>query len=371
MNPPSTLESFAARLSARIAQWADDTNDATANWHWPDTEFEALAQELFALQVARNPIYGGFVARNFARTGIERRPALPLGAFKEFDVTSIAPADRLARFESSGTSRRSVSRHHHSGLSLGLYEESLTAVFRARFRALIAENLEVIFLAPPPSAAPQSSLVHMFATLNDQLFNRRATFDARTDAGHGWLLELETLLSRLETLSQSSRPVFIAGTAFSFVHLLDAPDIRGRQFPLPPGSMLMETGGYKGRSREVPKDELHALLRRCFGVPRSAIVSEYGMSELSSQAYDSMDSGGGPRVFRFPPWCRATVVSPETGEPAPVDETGLLRIEDLANVWSAAFVQTEDLARRVGDGFELAGRAPQAEAKGCSLLPAG
>jgi hypothetical protein len=264
-----------------------------------------------------------------------------------------------------------VSRHHHSGLSLGLYEASLVTAFRVRFRSLLASSPEAVFLTPPPHAAPNSSLVHMLATLNEQVFARRATFHAEADADHGWLLEPDTLQSRLGMLSRSPRPVFIAGTAFSFVHLLDAPDIRERALPLPPGSMLMETGGYKGRSREVPKEELHATLRRCFNLPRSAIVSEYGMSELSSQAYDSMDSGGGTRVFRFPPWCRATVVSPETDGTAAPGETGLLRIEDLANVWSAAFVQTEDLARRVGDGFELAGRAPLAEAKGCSLLPAG
>ena len=134
----------------------------------------------------------------------------------------------------------------------------------------------------------------------------------------------------------------------------------------------METGGYKGRSRELPKAELHANLSRTLGLPAAAIICEYGMSELSSQAYDLAvdEHNPGERLFRFPPWCRFQVINPETGQPAREGSPGLLRILDLANVASVIALQTEDLAVQHGDGFELLGRAAKAGARGCSLMTA-
>jgi hypothetical protein len=124
----------------------------------------------------------------------------------------------------------------------------------------------------------------------------------------------------------------------------------------------METGGYKGRTRTMPKAQLRQMLSKFLGVPPSHVLAEYGMSELSSQAYDSAAG-----VFHFPPWARARVISPETGAEAGEGESGLLRVFDLANIGSVMAVQTEDLAARRGDGFELLGRAASAEPRGCSL----
>ena len=135
----------------------------------------------------------------------------------------------------------------------------------------------------------------------------------------------------------------------------------------------METGGYKNRSRLLPKDELHALITERLGVPPSHILCEYGMSELSSQAYSGSKAGGrGERAlhFQFPPWARAQILSPETGAEVAEGETGLLRVFDLANVFSAMAIQTEDLAIRRGGGFELLGRAESTEPRGCSLMTA-
>jgi hypothetical protein len=159
----------------------------------------------------------------------------------------------------------------------------------------------------------------------------------------------------------------------------------------------METGGYKGRSRNLPRAELHALITRYLGIRPSHIVCEYGMSELSSQAYDCVPGRHALRfnastlrsplashsgmskpatedgstlqpLFHFPPWARARVVSPETGAEVAEGETGLIQVCDLANVRSVMVIQTEDLAARRGDGFELIGRAELAEPRGCSLL---
>src|SRR5262249_12463303 len=152
------------------------------------------------------------------------------------------------------------------------------------------------------------------------------------------------------------QPVLLLGTAFNFVHLLDGLGEMGKKFQLPPGSRVMETGGYKGRSRELPKSGLHKLITDMLGVPDANIVCEYGMSELSSQAYDRVAGAGGERVFRLPSWARARIVSPETGREVAPGETGLIRIFDLANVHSVMAIQTEDLGIRREDGFELLGR---------------
>ena len=165
-------------------------------------------------------------------------------------------------------------------------------------------------------------------------------------------------------------PVTLLGTAFSFIHLLDFIVGKNLHFKLPPGSRVLETGGYKGRSRELPKTELHALVTERLGIPPSHIICEYGMSELSSQAYDR--TAGVPTIpqsrFRFPPWARVQIISPETGREVGEGETGLIRVFDLANVWSVMAIQTEDLGVRRGDGFELMSRAKAVEPRGCSLM---
>ena len=188
----------------------------------------------------------------------------------------------------------------------------------------------------------------------------------------GWELDLDASLNVIRAAVQRNRPLIVLGTAFSLVHLLDSLATQELQFELPPGSRVMETGGYKGRSRTLSKGQLHSLISNRLGVPAAHIVSEYGMSELSSQAYDhrvgTTGQASGTRAFHFPPWVRVQIVSPETGLSVGAGETGLLRVFDLANVYSVMAIQTEDLATACDDGFELQGRAPRSEPRGCSLM---
>jgi len=233
-------------------------------------------------------------------------------------------------------------------------------------------------------------------------------------------LNFDAALAALNSSLVTRHPSLLLGTAFSFVHLLDFLVERNLRFDLPAGSRVMETGGYKGRSRALPKTELHQLITERLGVPPSHIICEYGMSELSSQAYDGTiqanildlphpgplpkerencrqsagesvrfrnskertmlfplpegeGQGEGKRAvkshyFQFPPWTRVQIISPETGNEVADGETGLIRMFDLANVFSVMAIQTEDLGIRRGDGFELIGRAALAESRGCSLM---
>jgi hypothetical protein len=250
----------------------------------------------------------------------------------------------------------------------------------------------------------------MFESIRHHIGTSRCAYMGLVGTDEGWAIDVPALCEGLRQAEAEGEPVLLLGTAFSFVHLLDALAVRGLRFALPAGSRLMETGGYKGRSRSLSRLDLHALVTEFLGIRRDEIICEYGMSELSSQAYGrekgdgrtekregSEQSGVGSTIgeivgddvksftsskrkdqrlltssltplFRFPPWARAQIVSPETGREVGEGETGLIRVFDLANVYSVMAIQTEDLALRRGRGFELIGRAVLAEPRGCSLM---
>jgi len=220
----------------------------------------------------------------------------------------------------------------------------------------------------------------MFETIRRELGLDRSSFIGRAGRDGAWALELEAATEVLRKASHTGGRVLMLGTAFSFVHLLDHLAEQDLRFELPPGSCALETGGYKGRSRSLPKAALHGLISERLGIPRGRIVCEYGMSELSSQAYDlTLDPSRvthhvplvtfhASRLFSFPPWARVQIVSPETGREVAEGETGLIRVVDLANVYSVMAIQTEDLGVRRGEGFALVGRAVLAEPRGCSLM---
>ncbi|MEY4386379.1 MAG: hypothetical protein RLY20_1662 [Verrucomicrobiota bacterium] len=351
------LSSFAAQLRERIAVFTV-TED----------EFNARALELFRLQFTHNAVYRplcevrGVKAESVAHWS--RIPAVPAVAFKELELTSIPPGERTAVFHSSGTTAQKPSRHFHGAESLAVYEASLWAWFEPQvLRALVKRDFHLVFLTPPPSAAPNSSLVHMFETARLKSRASCAAFFSDVDSAGGWVLDIGAVERALREAIAEDVPVVVLGTAFNFVHLLDGFNAQDMRLKLPPGSVVMETGGYKGRSRELSKAELHQFIGEGLGLPASQIICEYGMSEMSSQAYDDA-----ARIFHFPPWARVQIVSPETGREVGDGEIGLVRIFDLANVFSVLAVQTEDLAIRRGDGFELLGRAPAAEPRGCSLM---
>src|SRR5262249_43739913 len=157
---------------------------------------------------------------------------------------------------------------------------------------------------------------HMFETVCKQFGSKDSIFVGEIASDSSWTLNYEKAIQALN-LPKRGQPLHILGTAFSFVHLLDYFQSRNLHFKLPTGSKIMETGGYKGRSRTIPKPELHRQIAKSFSLVESDIVTEYGMSELSSQAYAREDE-----PFRFPPWARARVISPETGNEVEDGESG-------------------------------------------------
>ena len=290
-------------------------------------------------------------------------PPVPTGAFKEVALHSF-PADRcLHRFHTSGTSIAVRGALYLD--TLEIYEASLLPTFRRHvFPDLSPGGRATIrVLAPSAAEIPDSSLSHMFAVVLRELGAHDSGFDVE-----GAALQCDRLLASLEACAGEGRPVALCGTAFAFVHLLEEFERRRVRYALPGGSRLMECGGFKGRSREMPRPELYAQLEGALGIPMERMVNQYGMTELGSQFYDSVLL----RPFELrrklgPPWARVLIVDPETGEPAAPGEVGTIVVFDLANTGSVFALQTADLGRTASDGFEVLGREPGAEERGCSI----
>lgn len=368
------LPAFAARLGKQIP--TPGARGYTGGPPWEDRTLNPLALELFGLQFKHNRPYRQFCEARGMRPGLVEHwtsiPSVPTEAFKELALTSIPEAERTAVFHSSGTTGQSPSRHFHAQASLQLYESSLWSWFaRHLLAAGSARPGWLLVLTPRGEEAPHSSLVHMFECIASHLELDTVFFAGRVIRGGGWEIEGGKVGSFLESAVSSGRPGLVLTTAFGLVQLSDLLAAENRCFVSPAGSSIMETGGYKGRSRALPKAELHCEITRRLGIHPAGIVTEYGMSELSSQAYDHVAGSAvreGERVFHFPPWARARLVSPETGAEVADGETGLIRVFDLANVFSVSAIQTGDLGIRRGSGFELIGRAEQLEPRGCSLM---
>ena len=347
-------------LDAAVVAWTREPH-----WQPDETRFDALARALFAHQFERCAPYRAY-CRGRGRTPETTShwteiPAVPTGAFKELVLTSFPPECAVARFETSGTTTAARGALHLD--TLEVYEASLLASFR---RALLPDlpagrRAALRVLAPSRREAPHSSLSHMFDTALAELGDAGSAHWIRADE-----LTWPRLLADLEQLVTASGPVLIAGTAFAFVHLVDGLARRGHRVQLPDSVRLMETGGFKGRSRELTREALYAELERALGVAAERIVNQYGMTELGSQFYDSvLVRPGEPRRKLAPPWTRVRLLA--EGAEVARGEPGRIVLLDLANTGSVAGIETADLGCAAMDGFEVRGREPGAEERGCSI----
>ncbi|MDE2481863.1 MAG: hypothetical protein KGN02_06705 [bacterium] len=347
-------------LFALIEGWHRGGHDVV------DDEFDTLALRVFAYQLRYNEPY----ARYCASLGVtlDRPPSswhgippLPSAAFKEATIATFDPARAELVFETSGTTQGVGGKHYMERAAL--YDAALIAGFD-RLMLPDHQRLRYFNLVPARAERPQSSLGYMMAQVSAARANG-AGFYLRGDA-----LLMDPFLADLSVAIERRTPVCIAATAFALVHLLDAMRERDLFVALPTGSRIMETGGFKGRSRVVERDQLYDELCECFGMPRDAIVAEYGMTELTSQWYDDVlvakRPDDGVRYKVAPPWLRARVVGPD-GTTLPDGTVGAIVHVDLANRSSCLAIQTEDLGVRFERGLVLIGREAGASLRGCSL----
>ena len=317
--------------------------------------FDALACDLARFQAAHVEGYARLCRARGVDPATLRRasdaPAVPTDAFKLARVAAFPPDEARVTFRTSGTTVGD--RGTHAMRDVVTYDAAALAFGRWALARDLSTRPPIFVIGPSPDEAPDSSLTHMLA-----LF-ARALGDGAFYL-NGGTLDLAALSERV---AQIAAPALVLGTSFAFVHLVDALD--GATLPLPRGSRVMQTGGFKGRSREVSPAELRAAIAQTFAVDEARVVSEYGMTELSSQFYDAQPEHG---RFVAPPWARVVPVDPATLAPVRDGEIGIARIEDLMNVDSAFAIAAADRVRRFEDGsFELLGRAPGAAPRGCSI----
>jgi hypothetical protein len=349
-------------LDARVLAWLREPE-----WREDEARFQALALELFAFQFERCQPYRTFCERRGARpatvTSWQEIPAVPTGAFKELELRSFPAQHALHVFRTSGTSTPVRGALHLD--TLELYEASLLPSFA---RHLLPElprggRATILVLAPSDREAPDSSLSHMFGVLLRELGTPESGCFLR-----GGELRTDDLLLALSRAAGRGEPLVLCGTAFAFVFLLDELERRGLGLALPPGARILETGGFKGRAREIGQEALYGRIEARLGVPAARIVNQYGMTELGSQFHDSvLLRPAEPRRKLGPPWTRVKIADPITGQCVPEPQVGQIAVIDLANTGSVLALQTADLGRRLGDGFEVLGREPGAEARGCSV----
>ncbi|MCK9450620.1 MAG: acyltransferase [Bacteroidales bacterium] len=310
-------------------------------------DFEQLALELFRYQYAQVPVYGKFckqlaISPDTVKT-LEQIPFLPVDFFRTHRVSSRSEKAKLV-FSSSGTTGASTSFHEVP--EPAIYQES----FEKAFQYFYGDIREYCVLALLPSYLERqgSSLVFMADSLI------RAS--AHTDSGF-YLHDLAGLQQKLVKLKAEGQKTLLLGVTYALLDLAE-------QFPTDfPELIIMETGGMKGQRKEMIREEVHAQLSTGFGVQK--IHSEYGMTELLSQAYSFGDG-----IFRCPPWMR--ILIREMNDPlslAKAGQSGGINIIDLANIYSCAFIAVQDIGRSRTDGsFEVLGRYDQSQIRGCNLL---
>jgi len=342
---------------------------------FPKRVFQKISNLIYRFQIKHNSVY-----RNWIRVS---KTYLPIIAFKESNVCSFhyGSASRkqsaLHRstatnnnfyFESSGTTNSGkpiVSRHRFR--SLDLYRTSVVEGWKWFLReSKLHSPLNFVGLMPSYAEKPHSSLSCMVNILMKEFGDDQGLWIMKSNR---W--DWRKLYRHLRVSEKSRQPSVLFGTAFGWVHFLDWCSSQRFEFRLPANSIILETGGYKGKSRELERNDLHRCLSKLFQLSPNQIRSEYSMCELSSQAYSFPQQkhrrGLLCHIFRFPPWCQYQIVHPLSSTKVRTGGTGVLEICDLANIDSCAFIRTEDLAVSHPGGFEIVGRLPKAGLKGCSL----
>lgn len=331
---------------------------------WNERDFNVLALRAFACQCENVASYRAFCeARGRTSKTVERWqdvPAVPARAFKHIDF-SVAPPEVV--FLTSGTTHGTERRGRHLVPRRSLYRASLLPPFeRHVLGGRLGPRTPFLSLIPSPEELPTSSLSFMVG----------AAAAAHATETH-WLvdasgaLNLDGLRSAMGQAARTGHPVLLLGTALALLHATERLE-EGHADPLPHGSHIMETGGFKGSGREISREELYDRVAAATGVPREQIVSEYGMTELLSQLYQPVLSEGPDAAATHvaPPWLKVRALHPVTLHEVEAGEPGLLSFFDLANAGSVCHVLTEDVGAVVGGRVRLHGRLPGAEARGCS-----
>jgi len=378
------LTALAAELEERFSAWGRDPEP------WPDALFDELALRAFELQFEHVPVYREYCRRRGADPasvgGWRSIPPVPTAAFREVELTVAAPGPDDLVFRTSGTTRGGRRRGTHRVTRPDLYRAALRPPF-ARFvlggaPAVAAAGargggrparggggtgteparpFRIGSLVTPFEAAPDSSLSFMCG----DVLGAFGASGSRHLAGEGGP-DAGAALAFAEGCAADGVAACLLATTLGLDAWLRELEADEASVRLPAGSVIMDTGGAKGREGLEREDVLRRA-RAVLGIPPDRVVNELGMTELLSQRYGR---GAGQPLLEGPPWLRTRVLDPGTLEPVTEGEPGVLCHVDLANAGSAVAVLTEDLGRMRGGGLEWVGRSPGAPPRGCSLATA-
>jgi phenylacetate-coenzyme A ligase PaaK-like adenylate-forming protein len=310
-------------------------------------EFAEKTLQVFAHQYYNNQVYRSFcdlLGRNPENVEIlEKIPFLPIEFFKSHKIISSEEEAEIT-FTSSGTTGQQTSKHYVTDLSF--YEESFRRCFEIFYGSV--EEYAVLALLPSYLERTGSSLIYMVEDLIKKSKNRDSGF---------YLHDLDALADKLKLLEQKQQKILLIGVSFALLDLAEKHSFNLQH------TIVMETGGMKGRRKEMIRTELHELLKRGLGVEN--IHSEYGMTELLSQAY-ALKNG----IFECPPWMKILIRDPEDALTLlPYGKSGGINVIDLANINSCSFIATQDLGKNLEDGnTEILGRFDNSDIRGCNLM---
>ncbi len=331
-------------------------------------DFAALALAVFAYQFENNLPYQRFcLSRDKTPHTVktwQNIPAVPTVAFKELDLTC-GPAEKI--FFTSGTTQGQEKRGRHFVPDLQVYHTSALSHFS---QCLLPDEprLRILSLIPPPDMQPHSSLSQMAEWVMQELGTDNSHYFIDQDGIH-----LEAFAEAVVYAQENTEPVCVLAITAALVAFFDWCAAHGKTFGLPSSSRIMDTGGNKGKGRPISRNGYLLSCWKYLKVAGYYCVNEYGMTEMASQFYDHVlynrfRKSNEPRYKIGPAWTRTLVVDPETLEEVAHGEKGILRHFDLANCGSVMAIQTDDVGYLTGEGFQITGRTPASEARGCALV---
>ncbi len=340
-------------MKEKILSFIDRYEEDEETWN-------ELMLEVFRAQFQENDAYRAYCQekRKTLRTVRHWRdiPFVPVDAFKHLTLSRVPIEETAACFMTSGSTSGLRGKHYQADLDI--YDASMDATIR-RFVLKDIETIHIANLFPTREMMPNSSLAHYLNYIVETFGHNDGRYFI-DDQGIDFSAFEQFLNERIER----KEPVLLLGATYNYVHLFE--HFKEQTWLLPEGSIIFDTGGYKNQSTELPVAEFYERLSSMFHVPKSRCVNMYGMSELSSQYYDTGNEVT-PSIKYGPPWLKTRIIDPLTEKDVPKGEKGIIVHYDLCNVNSVVAVMTEDAGYATDDGFVLLGRAEGAEAKGCSL----
>ena len=328
-----------------------------------DSDFDDLAITIFAYQYENNLPFRQFSiqqgkAPRTAKTWKDI-PPVPINAFKSVLLSCSNQIDDGRMFMTSGTTKNGIrGKIHHP--TLKIYDQSMIKNFKNRFMKE-KNTIEMGILFPDEEVMPNSSLAH-YLTLALKHFGTKSSGFRLNQNG----INFEKIFKDLDYSQVTGKPFAILGASFSIVHLVDEMIKINKTYKLPFGSKILDTGGFKGQSRDISPDEFYDQLSNAFGISRKNCINMYGMTELSTQFYDDGNEVC-PSIKTGPHWIKSRVINPLPKVDVLKGITGVLVHCDLAHFNIVSSILTEDAGIELDNGFFLLGRAGAEEAKGCSM----